>query len=76
MNKIVFINKNKGPFYRFFWHIMFKTYINTRIRKKYLSIDEYGDAGFRKLRLWLFNHINSKAFTQKDFLEFKEDGNE
>ena len=76
MNKIVFINKNKGAIYRFFWHIMFRTYIDTRIKKKYLGINEYGAEGFKKLRRELFRHMSNRSFKQSDFLAFKEDVNE
>ena len=73
MNKIVFINKNKGLLYRFLWHMMFRLYINTKVKKKYLGIEEYGQSGFETLRRWLFGHINDKAFKQEDFLAFKKE---
>ena len=73
MNKIIFTNKNKGCIYRFFWHIMFYGYINTRIRKKYLRTKEYGRQGFKKLETWLFRNINSKRFARADIEAFSQD---
>lgn len=70
MVKIVFINKNKGFLFRTMWHSVFKAYIITKLKKKYLSIPEYGEKCYKLLKNELFRHINAKRFVKKDFLDF------
>lgn len=70
MVKIVFINKNKGFLYRCAWHMVFKTYISTKLKKKYLSIPEYGEKCYKLLKNELFKNINAKKFVKKDFQDF------
>lgn len=70
MVKIVFINKNKGLLYRSLWHTVFKVYISTKLKKKYLSIPEYGEKCYKLLKNELFKNINARKFVKKDFQEF------
>lgn len=72
MVKIVFINKNKGVFYRLFWHMLFKLYIITKLKKRYLDTPEYGKQGYTKLKKHLFSNINRTSFLYNDFVAFKE----
>lgn len=70
MVKVVFINKNKNVIYRKLWHTIFMVYMNTKLKKKYLSIPEYGDKGFTLLRNEVHKHIDSTSFIRQDFQEF------
>ena len=70
MVKVVFINKNKNRIYRKLWHAVFMVYIDTKLKKKYLSIPEYGEKGFALLRNEVLKRINSTRFVRQDFQEF------
>ena len=72
MVKIVFINKNKSRLYRLAWHALFWLYLNTRLKKKYLAIPEYGEEYFDLMRKELLKQINKKQFLKKDFEDFCE----
>lgn len=71
MVKIVFVNKNKGMFFRIAWHILFKIYLNYVLKRKYLKIPEYGKSGFDYIKSWLYKNINKREFLQKDFEDFQ-----
>ena len=70
MVKIVFINKNKKQLYRAAWRVLFKLYVNTKLKKKYLSIPEYGEKYFSLMRNELYRNINKTSFLRKDFEDF------
>lgn len=70
MVKIVFINKNKNKLFRNAWHLLFWIYVNIKLRKKYLSIPEYGEKYFKLLQHELFRNINKTQFVRKDFDDF------
>lgn len=72
MVKLVFINKNKGVIYRFLWHRLFKLYITTKLKKRYLGVPEYGREGYHLLKKELFRHINAKKFVKEDFEHFSD----
>lgn len=72
MNKIIFINKNKGLLYRFFWRLIFKSYINFCVKKKYLTQGYCGKSVFSFFRESLFKNIKSGRFTCSEFYAFKE----
>ena len=70
MVKLVFVNKNKGYLYRLMWHILFKVYISTIIKKKYNLKSEKERKGYQVLREELFKRMNATKFTKKDFEDF------
>ena len=72
MVKIVFINKNRNILYRFIWHLLFKTYILTVLRKKYKK-NNYSKRDFLIIKKHLFAGIHKKSFTYSDFMDFKNE---
>ena len=72
MVKIVFVNKNKGKIYKTMWHCLFKAYLNTKLKQRYLATPEYGMEGFLKLKHYLYQNINRTSFLYKDFVSFRE----
>lgn len=72
MVKVVFINKNKNWIYRKLWHISLRIYFATKLKKKYMSIPEYGEKAYRILKEEIFRNINSKRFIKDDFLAFAD----
>ena len=70
MVKICFINKNKPFLFRKFWHFLFRSYINTHIKRRYLS-SGISKRDFSLFRLSLFKNINRTSYDSNDFLMFK-----
>lgn len=70
MVKIVFINKNKGFLYRKIWHTVFRVYMITKLKKKYLSIPEYDEKCYKLLKKELLRNIDARKFVKEDFQEF------
>lgn len=70
MVKIIFINKNRGRLYRFIWHQLLRIYILTKLKKKYLSITEYGEKYYQLLRDELFKNLKKNRFVKTDFEDF------
>lgn len=70
MVKIVFVNKNKGTIFRWFWHILLRLYVLSKLKRKYLSIAEYGEKNYKLLRSELFSNINATRFLRQDFERF------
>jgi hypothetical protein len=71
MTKIVFVNKNKGILYAKLWHMAFILHLTTSVKKRYLSIPEFGTKGYTVMKQYLLKNINKKNFSQSDFITFK-----
>ena len=71
MNKIIFINKNKGTIYRFFWKIIYKAYIKLIVIKK-LRTSNFNNQLIDLFVSSLFSNLDSNSFTKEKFELFKE----
>jgi GT2 family glycosyltransferase len=71
MVKICFINKNKSFLFRKFWHLLFRSYIDVCIKKRFLS-SGVSKKDFSLFRSSLFKNINRVSYDSNDFLMFKQ----
>lgn len=71
MVKICFVNKNKPFLFRKFWHFFFRSYIDIRIKRRFLS-SGISKRDFSLFRSSLFKNINRVSYDSGDFLMFKQ----
>ena len=70
--KTVFVNKNKSFVFRVLWHAMLKAHIIFSVKKRLLSNRICNKKQFSVFKATIFDRINSKSFTSKEFVLFKD----